>query len=123
MTRFGTYKLPTVLQAEIQTSRIEIERNVPYRTVAYRSDQTTHGRTFTLSGEIRCTTISEAALRIEFLRRLADDTTRVLDLEDGTTPAFNAIMISPSYTLGVENWFGGKYHVPYQLTFLEVAPP
>jgi hypothetical protein len=121
MTRFGTYKLPTVLQAEIQASRVEIERNVPYRAVAYRSDQTTHGRTLTLSGEIRYTTISETALRIELLRRLADDTTRVLDLEDGTTPAFNAIMISPSYTVGAGDWFPGKYHVPYSVSFLEVA--
>ncbi len=121
MVKFGDYPLPAALQGEIQTSRVEIERNVPYRAVAYRSDQTTRGRTFTLSGEIRCTTISDAAFRIELLRRLADGETRLLDIEDNGTPPFNAIMISPLYDLGVENWFEGKYHVAYSVTFLEVT--
>jgi hypothetical protein len=99
----GNYELPHVLDAEIRKSRIEIERTVPYRDVAYRSDQTTKGRTVTVSGEIRVTTISEAAFWIELLRRLADDTARLLDLEDDETPTFNAKLVSPQYTLAAEN--------------------
>lgn len=121
MVRFGNYALPHVLQAQIQKSRVEIERTVPYRDVAYRSGQTTKGRTVTLSGEIRVATISGAAFWIELLRRLADNMNRLFDLEDGETSAFNAKLIDPDYQLNVESWTSGDYHVPYSVTFLETA--
>lgn len=83
MVRFGNYSLPHILDAQIQKSRIEIERSVPSRGVAYRVDQATRGQTIKVSGEIRADTISEAAFGIEHLRRLADDTERLFDFEDG----------------------------------------
>jgi hypothetical protein len=121
MVRFGNYALPHVLQAQIQKSRVEIERTVPCRDVAYRSDQTTKGRTVTLSGEIRVATISEVAFWIEFLRRLADDTERLLDLENEETETFNGKLVDPSYTLDVADWIANDYRVPYSVTLLEVA--
>jgi hypothetical protein len=121
MVRFGNYALPHVLQAQLQKSRVEIERAVPSRNIAYRADQTTKGRTVTLNGEIRCATINEVAFWIEFLRRLADDTERLFDFEDGETEAFNAKLVSPSYVLGVEDWIAGDYQVPYSVSLFEVA--
>ena len=62
MVRFGDYALPHVLDAQIQT---EPHRNRAARAisdVAYRADQTTKGRTVTISGEIRADSISGAAL-------------------------------------------------------------
>jgi hypothetical protein len=122
MVRYGNYELPHVLQAQIQKSRIEIERPVPYRDVAYRADQTTKGRTVTVSGEIRADSMSEVAFWIELLRRLCDDESRLFDLEDGETATFNAKIIDPGYVLSVGDWFNtGRWYVPYSVTFLEVA--
>jgi hypothetical protein len=109
------------LQAQLHKSRIEGERAIPYRHVAYRWDQTTRGRRIVINGEIRCTTISRVAFWIEFLRRLADDTERLLDLEDGVTSTFNAKLVDPSYIVGAEDWIANDYRVPYSATLLEVA--
>jgi hypothetical protein len=112
----------SALEAQIEKSRVEIERAVPYRVVAYRADQTTQGRRVTISGEIRVPTIGEVAFWIELLRRLADDETRLLDFEDDTTSSFNAKMVDPGYALSVGDWFNtGRCYVPYTVTFLEVA--
>jgi hypothetical protein len=121
MVRFGNYTLPHVLQAQLQKSRIEIERSIPGRNIAYHSDQTTKGRTVKISGEIRASSINEARFWIELLRRFADDTARSLDLEDGQTPAFNAKLVDPSYTLDVTQWVTNEYCVPYSATLLEVG--
>jgi hypothetical protein len=109
------------LQALVQTSRVEIERPVPYRSVAYRADQTTLGRTVRVNGEIRCSTISEVGFWIELLRRLADDTVRLFDLEDGETSTFNAKLVDPAYVLGAEDWIANDYRVPYSMILLEVT--
>jgi hypothetical protein len=122
MVLFGNCEVPHVLNAQVQTTRVEIERAIPYRSVAYRADQTTNGRTVNVNGEIRATTISEALFSIELLRRLSDDTARLFDIEDGMTVAFNAKMIDPGYVLSVGDWFNsGRCYVPYAVTFLEVA--
>lgn len=121
MVRFGNYELPHALVNQMQTSHIEIERNVPYRDVAYRADQTTKGRTIALSGEIRVASISEAAFWIELLRRLADDRERLFDREDGTTESFNTKLVSPSFTFDSSTWLPGDYRLPYSVTLLEVA--
>ena len=121
MVRFGNYELPHVLEAVIQQSRIEVERPMPSRNVAYREDQTTNGRTVNVNGEIRATTISEALFSIELLRRLSDDTARLFEIEDGVTVAFNAKLVDPSYVLDVTDWIANDYCVPYQITFLEVS--
>jgi hypothetical protein len=121
MVRFGDYALPHVLEAQIQKSRVEIERTIPHRDVAYRADQTTRGRTVRVSGEIRCATISDVAFMIELLRRLSDDTARILDLEDGTTSTMNAKLTDPVYLLDTAEWVANDYRVPYSVTLLEVA--
>jgi hypothetical protein len=122
MVRFGNYELPNAQQAQIEIARFEIERSVPGRNVAYHADQTTKGRSVKIAGDIRASTISEARFWIDFLRRLADDTERLLDLEDGQTQTFNAKLVDPSYTLDVTQWVAAnKYWVPYSVTLLEVA--
>ena len=121
MVRFRDYALPHVLQVQLQMNRIEIERSVPYRSVAYRTDQTTLGRTVRVNGEIRSTTIGEVAFWIELLRRLADDTESLFDLEDEGTEAFNAKLVDPSYVLDVVDWIANDYRVHYSVTLLEVT--
>jgi len=122
MVRYGNYELPHVLAAQLQKSRVEIERSVPGRNIAYRADQTMRGRTVTVSGEIRVDSISEAAFWIELLRRLADDTKRLLDLEDGETEAFNAKLVDLGYELRAGDWCNmGRCYVPYTVNLLEVA--
>lgn len=114
--------LPNVLTIQIQTTREEIERAVPYRNIAYRVDHATLGRTLRISGEIREVSLSNLYMRIEQLRRLNDGVARSLDLEDGTTSTFDAKLVDPEYTLGVsDHWFEGKYHAPYMVSLLEVA--
>lgn len=83
MVLFGNYPLPHVLEAQLQTSRVDIERTVPYRHVAYRADQTTCGQTVKVSGEMRADSMNEVAFWIELLRRLCDDESRLFGLEDG----------------------------------------
>jgi hypothetical protein len=122
MVRFGSWELPNAQQVQIEIARVEIERTVPCRNVAYHSDETTKGRTVKVTGDIRATDISTARFWIELLRRLSDDTERVLDLEDGHTPTFNAKLTDPSYTLDTSLWYNyTQYWVSYSVTLLEVA--
>jgi hypothetical protein len=122
MVRFGNYELPNAQQVQIEITRVEIERTVPSRNVAYHTDQTTRGRIVKITGDIRAGSISEARFWIELLRRLTDDTERVLDLEDGQTPTFNAKLTDPSYVLDTSLWYDyTQYWVSYSVTLLEVA--
>jgi hypothetical protein len=121
MVRFGNYLLPNAQVSQIDQSRVQIERVIPSRNIAYHSDQATKARTITFSGEIRTSTITEAYFWIDLLRRLADDTARVSDMEDGTTPTFNAKLVDPSYSLDVNFWIPNDYRVPYSVKLLEVA--
>ena len=121
MVLFGTFALPHVLTLRLAKERQQLERTIPQRRVAYRVDQATLGQRVELIGEIRESTISDAALKIEILRRLNDGVARTLDLQDGTTPTFNALLTDPEYSILTGRWFSGKYRVPYSLTFLEVA--
>ena len=118
---FGTHVLPHVLQVQAVKARSTIERDVPYRSVAYRVDDRDLGHTFTVSGEIRETAIDEAYLQIERIRRLNDGVARTLDLEDGSTPAMEAVLTDPVYGIDAAEWFSGKYHVLYSVTLLETA--
>ena len=121
MVRFGSCQLPNVQQGQIEVARVEIERTIPGRSISYHSDQTTRGRTVKVTGEIRAGDINTARFWIELLRRLADDAERILDLEDGQTPTFNAKLTDPSYTLTVPDWAGNNYQVAYTATLIEVA--
>jgi len=56
-------------------------------------------------------------MRIEQLRRLNDGITRVLDIQDATTPAMNAKLVSPEYAFSVGLW---PKRVPYAVSFVEV---
>jgi hypothetical protein len=122
MVRFGSWELPNAQQVQIEIARVEIERSMPGRNVAYHSDETTKGRTVKVAGDIRASAISQARFWIELLRRLADDIERVLDLEDGQTPTFNAKLTDPSYALDTSLWYDyAQYWVSYSVTLLEVA--
>jgi phage-related protein len=121
MVCFGNYELPNAQQVQIEIARVEIERSVPGRNVSYHSDQTTKARTVKVAGDIRAGDISTARFWIELLRRLSDDTERVLDLDDGQTPTFNAKLTDPSYALDSSLWHNySQYWVSYSVTLLEV---
>jgi hypothetical protein len=122
LVRFGNYELPNVQQVQIEIARVEIERSVPGRNVAYHTDQTTMGGTVKIAGDIRASTITNARFAIELLRRLADGNERLLDLEDAQTPTFNAKLVDPSYALDTSLWYDyTQYWVSYSVTLLEVA--
>jgi len=120
MVLFNSYSLPHVLEVQITSARQEIERPIPYRTVAYRADQADLGRTIKLKGEIRATTIEAAHAAIEAIRVLNSEDDATLEMEDGETPNVQAFLIDPEFALNVSDWFDGKYWVAYSLTFLEV---
>jgi hypothetical protein len=124
MVKFGSYALPHVLGAQVTKTRQEIERPVPYRSIAYRVDQADLGQTVKISGEIRAVSISDVHSAIEQIRSLNDGTARTFDLEDGETAPSSAQLTDPEYELSVGNWFNtGPCYVPYSVTFLEVDLP
>jgi hypothetical protein len=131
----GAYSLPHVLGIQLQQSRQEIDRAIPGATVGYRRDQAKLGRALEVSGEIRETRAATVHTRVDEIRALCDDTIH----EDGTA-AFNAQALSPRFSFEVEKYrtdsamiwgtfkwgqfqwgAGGKYHVPYSVTLLEVT--
>ena len=118
MVVYGTFSLPHPLSVEVTKERIQFERPIPGRDVAYRTDWTTLGRTIRLRGEVREATVSDAALRLEFLRRLNDGVSRLLDLEDGGA-TMSVQLVDPEYSLLVGLWVGSSYRVPYAVAFLE----
>jgi len=120
LVMFGTFELPPVLTIQVQKQRIEIERFVPYRNVAYRRDHTTLGQTVSLTGEMRESTLSDLYTRIEQFRRLNDGLARTLDLGDDETPTFSAKLVDMAYDLYTEAWAAGDYRAPYSVSFLEV---
>lgn len=111
---------PHVLKVQTQHQRLEIDRLLPYRDVAYRGDRADLGLTVTLTAEIRESTRSNAALKIEMIRRLNDGVARVLDLQDGETLQINAKLLDPQYELNTQTWFEGERQVPYSVRFLQV---
>jgi hypothetical protein len=122
MVKFGSYALPHVLDIQVTKSRQEIERPVPYRSIAYRVDQADLGQTVRLTGEIRADTLDDVHSAIEQIRTLNDGTGRSLDLEDGETAPFDALLTDPEYDLQVGDWSNtGRCYVPYSVTLLEVT--
>jgi hypothetical protein len=122
MVKFASYTLPHVLETQTTNARQEIDRPIPYRTVAYRADQADLGKTIKLKGEIRAITIEAAHAAIEAIRALNNETDGSLDMEDGKTSPIQALLIDPEFEMNIKAWFTGKYWVAYSLTFLEVPP-
>lgn len=75
-------------------------------------DKANLGQTVKVTGEIRASTIDSAYNQIEQIRALNDGAARVFDLEDVTTPPFNAKLVDPEYEITVAQWTSSKYHVP-----------
>lgn len=121
MVLFGAFELPHVLNVQVQQARVEVEHFIPGRNVAYRRDQATLGRTLSVTGQIRESTISGAYTRIEQIRRMNDDVGRTFDLGDGETEAFTGKLVDPAFTFNVDDWHNAKYWVDYSLNILEVA--
>ena len=119
MVLFGPISLQHVLDITIEKARSEIYRPIPLRAVNYRVDHADLGRAVKVAGEIRATTIPDATLALELLRRLRDGVTRNLDLEDGTTAAFTAKAGNLTSSISADGFFSGKYFVSYALEFLE----
>ena len=103
MVQFGSLILPTVLDINIAKEHIQVERQMPGRKVAYRIDQSDMGHTVIIKGEIRSTNIADVYTRIEQIRRMNDGVARTLDLQDGTTAAFNAKMGNLQSSINVES--------------------
>ncbi len=120
MVLFGPFSFPHVLTVQNERTRAQLTRIIPTRNVDYRVDASDLGRTVRVVGEIRDTTISGAAWTLETLRRLRDGVTRSLNLEDGTTPTFNAKMSNLQTSINVEGWFPGKYFIAYAVDLLEM---
>ncbi len=124
MVKFGSYSLPHVLDVQVTKARQEKERPVPYRSIAYRIDQADLGQTVRLTGEIRANSLDDVHSAIEQIRVLNDGTGRSLDLEDGETAPFDALLTDPEYDLQVGDWSNtGRCYVPYSVTLLEVTAP
>ena len=124
MPTFGSYALPHVLDVQVTKSRQEIERTVPYRNVADRVDGADLGQTARVTGEIRADTLDDVHSAIEQIRALNDGIGRSLDLEDGETVPFDAMLTDPEYEWSVGDWFNtGRCYIPYALTFLQVTLP
>ena len=122
MVLYGTFSLPHPLSVEVTKERVQFERPIPGRDVAYRVDWATWGRTVRVRGEVREATVSDAALRLEFLRRLNDGLSRSLDLGGGGA-TINAQLVDPEYSLLVGFWVDGSYRVPYTVPRILVGCP
>ena len=120
MVMFGPISLQHVLDITVEKARSEIDRPIPLRAVNYRVDQANLGRAVKVAGEIRATTIPDAALTLELLRRLRDGVARLFDLEDGTTPAFTAKMGNLTSSIVAGTWYPGKYQIAYAVDLEEV---
>ncbi len=119
MVLFGPILFDHVLTVTVENSRLEGDRAMPMRDVDYRVDRADLGRQTKIIGEIRATTITDAAMELQKLRRLRDGIARTLDLQDGVTTAFSAKMGSLQSSINVENWFTGKYWIQYSVELLE----
>jgi hypothetical protein len=116
--RFGPLELPHALTDQREDSWVQIEHDVPGRNVAYRAAKRSNGRTFTMSGEIRATSIQDVLQQIEFMRRLSDGVVRELYLGDSAT---YAMLGDVDYKLDFTGLWPKR--IPYQLTFLECEAP
>jgi hypothetical protein len=114
MVRFDEYILPHALTRTVQESRVIVDRLIPSANIGYRGDETMGGRIITIGGEIRD---ADYALRIEELRRRADDVARSLDLEDGSA-VINAKLGTIEITWTVDR---GLTRPSYQATFFETG--
>ena len=114
MVRFGEYELQHALVLGIQESRLIVDHLIPSANVGYRGDETMGGRIITVAGEIRD---GDYPLRLEELRRRADDIARSLNLEDGTA-MINAKLGTIEMTWTVER---GLTRPSYHATFYETS--
>lgn len=114
MVKFAGYTLQHALVLGIQESRVLVDHLIPSANLGYRGDETMGGRIITIGGEIRD---ADYALRIEELRRRADDVVRSLDLEDGGA-VINAKLGTIEILWMVEE---GLERPAYQVTFHETS--
>ena len=115
MVTFGGYALKNVSDITIQDARIIQDRVIPSATIGHRADETAGGCTITIIGQIRGD--SDYVLRLEELRVRADDITRSLELEDGST-VINAKLGSVEAVWTVED---GLERPSYSVTFYETS--
>jgi len=115
MVRFGGYKLQHVSDVKLSNARVIQERVIPTAQFGHRRDETADGQSIALTGEIRGD--PDYVLRLEELRRRADNIPRELDLEDGSGPII-AKLGSITMIWDVER---GVDRVIYTLNFYEAA--
>jgi hypothetical protein len=111
---FGDYKLKAVLSFSVKKTRIYQRRLIPKAMIGDARDETAGGVVVTVQGEIRD---PDCVLRVEELRRRADDLARLLDLEDGSG-TINAKLGTVDATWDVER---GLDRVAYTATFYETS--
>jgi len=115
MVTFDGYQFPHVLSVATESQRMIIDRSIPGASVGHRRDQASGGRIIRISGEIRRD--ANHALRIEEMRRRADDTARNLNLEDGSDP-INAKLGTIVISWNVDD---GTDSPCYSVTFYETS--
>ncbi len=115
LVTFDGYALRSVRSAAVQGSRVIQDRVIPLALIGSRRDETSGGRIITVQGEIRGD--ANYVLRLEELRKRADDVARLLDLEDGSA-VINAKLGSLEALWDAER---GLTRVAYSATFYETS--
>ncbi|MGA2789800.1 MAG: hypothetical protein ABSF00_03410 [Candidatus Bathyarchaeia archaeon] len=120
--QFGPVVFQHVLEVDFAANQVLLDTVVPARNVDHWTPSTAwnKGRTATVSGEIRATTIAWAANELAKLRRLRDGVTRLFDMQDGVT-TFNAKMGDIHSTILAGNWYPGWYFIEYSVDLWESA--
>ena len=122
MVLFGSYALPYVQEVQLQTAWAAVEKTIPFATVAWRRVTNNLGRTVVVVGYIKSTvSVADFLSQVNTMRGYVDGTKRLLDLQDGTTPTFNAIMTNPQFTYSAGDIFAVELWAGYQVTFLETT--
>lgn len=120
MVLFWAYALPRVLEAQLQKAYVSVEKPIPFATIAWRRATNNLGRTVVITRQIKSVvSVADFLSQINTMRSYVDGTKRTLDLQDGTTPTFNAIMTDPQFTYTAGDIFTGELWSDYQVTFLE----
>lgn len=117
----GSWVLPTVLGMKVTMGYNLMHRQVPRRNSDYQVFQSDQGRAVAINGEIRVTGLAEVLRQVEFFRRYNDGVSRMIDLQDTSTPPFLAKLVHPTYILQFGDWFADETSVPYTVTFVEAA--
>jgi hypothetical protein len=119
---FGPLAFQHVLEVDFAANQVLLDTPVPARSVDHWTPSTAwnQGRTATITGEIRATTIAWAANELAKLRRLRDGVTRLFVNQDDAT-SFLAKMGDIHSTILAGSWYPGCCFIEYSVDLWESA--